>query len=247
MDNISSISWGGITFNPLSHEGAVSKVISLAEMGTPAHVHLCNSWTVVLANDDPAVKTVLSRNDALNLIDGVPLARTLSTKSGKAVSTSRGPSLFEDSIVQLGRRGLRQLFLGSTDEVLDVIRRRLEAEGVSPRNIETFSPPYVPVNEASMNEIRAHVRSVGVSIVWVGMGTPKQDLIAADIASRIDMPAICVGAAFDFYAGSVKEAPRWVQGTGFEWLYRFAAEPRRLWRRYTYGNWKFLRLSRTVD
>lgn len=76
--------------------------------------------------------------------------------------------------------------------------------------------------------------------MWVGLGTPKQDFVSTALAERLSVPCVGVGAAFDFAAGSVREAPLWIQNSGLEWLYRLASEPRRLWRRYVFGNVRFI-------
>ncbi|MGA1835721.1 WecB/TagA/CpsF family glycosyltransferase [Herbiconiux sp. 11R-BC] len=242
----SNVEWGGLRFTAANVDTAADMVLKMAAESSSGHVHLCNSWTVVVANDEPAVMEVLKDAGAVNLVDGVPLAKVLSAKSGSEFSTSRGPSLFETAVPRIANAGLKQLFLGSTPEVLARIEGRLGGLGLDPSLFAFNSPPYAPVTPESTAAIVEIVSDARPDIVWVGLGTPKQDLIARNISEELGIPAICVGAAFDFYAGSVKEAPKWVQGSGFEWLYRFAAEPRRLWRRYTYGNVKFVRLARTV-
>jgi N-acetylglucosaminyldiphosphoundecaprenol N-acetyl-beta-D-mannosaminyltransferase len=90
-------------------------------------------------------------------------------------------------------------------------------------------------------EAAARMRAAGADAVWVGLGAPKQDLMAARLRDLDAAPTIfCVGAAFDFVAGTVKRAPRWMQRTGLEWLHRLLSEPRRLWRRYVIGNPRFV-------
>jgi len=77
-------------------------------------------------------------------------------------------------------------------------------------------------------------------IVWIGLGTPKQDWEARRLAASIGATTIAVGAAFDFAAGTVMEAPKWVRTIGFEWFFRLCSQPKRLWRRYLIGNSRFL-------
>ena len=86
----------------------------------------------------------------------------------------------------------------------------------------------------------ARLNASGAQVVWVGLGSPKQDLWMAEHRARLEAPVLIgVGAAFDFFAGSQKQAPRCMQRSGLEWLFRLLAEPRRLWRRYLIGNPKF--------
>jgi N-acetylglucosaminyldiphosphoundecaprenol N-acetyl-beta-D-mannosaminyltransferase len=87
----------------------------------------------------------------------------------------------------------------------------------------------------------AVVRASGANVVWLGMSSPKQDFEAQRLAQALPGLVLAVGAAFDFVAGTQKEAPRWIQKSGFEWLFRLLSNPRRLWRRYLIGNVVFLR------
>jgi N-acetylglucosaminyldiphosphoundecaprenol N-acetyl-beta-D-mannosaminyltransferase len=87
----------------------------------------------------------------------------------------------------------------------------------------------------------AIIRGSGADVVWVGLGAPKQDLMGARLREREAAPVImCVGAAFDFLAGTKRRAPRWVRRAGLEWLHRLVSEPRRLLRRYLVGNTRFV-------
>jgi N-acetylglucosaminyldiphosphoundecaprenol N-acetyl-beta-D-mannosaminyltransferase len=84
------------------------------------------------------------------------------------------------------------------------------------------------------------IRDSKADIIWIGLGTPKQDLIAEKLNGLMPATYICVGAAFDFSAGNLRHAPAWMQEAGLEWLFRFVQEPRRLWRRYVFGNVRFI-------
>ena len=91
-----------------------------------------------------------------------------------------------------------------------------------------------------MRERDQRIRETGATIVWVGLGTPKQDVEVARLAASLPVVAVAVGAAFDFLAGTKPQAPIWMQKSGTEWLFRFASEPRRLAKRYIWGNSVFL-------
>ena len=97
----------------------------------------------------------------------------------------------------------------------------------------------------------ARIHGAAAQVVWVGLGTPKQDVFVDRFRGRIGVPLVAVGAAFDFLAGTKRMAPRWMQQRGLEWLYRLASEPRRLWKRYLVGNtvflWRALRDTRVED
>ena len=105
------------------------------------------------------------------------------------------------------------------------------------------APPFRPLTEEERRETAARIDATGADVVWVGLGTPKQDFWMADMRPLLKAPVrVAVGAAFPFHAGKVPQAPRWMQRACLEWLYRLCAEPRRLWRRYLVGNPRFLLL-----
>jgi N-acetylglucosaminyldiphosphoundecaprenol N-acetyl-beta-D-mannosaminyltransferase len=87
------------------------------------------------------------------------------------------------------------------------------------------------------------VQSSTANLVWVGLGTPKQDFIASRLTRLTEVNTVCVGAAFDFYAGTQKQAPLFLRQIGMEWFFRLVTEPRRLWKRYLVGNMIFIRES----
>lgn len=247
MAATSTVRWNGADFTPTDVEGAAELIASLvggdgSSAGSGRHVHLCNSWTIALAESDERLAAALRDDRAVNLVDGVPLGEVLARRAGQQRTTSRGPALFVHALPQYARLGRRQLFFGGTEEVLARIHQRLSADGVPAEDLQSYAPPMRPLDEAAIEDYIARIRDADADLVWIGLGTPKQDILAAEAVRRTGVTAVCVGAAFDFLAGTVKEAPGWVQDTGFEWLYRFACEPRRLWRRYTVGNAKFMKV-----
>ena len=109
--------------------------------------------------------------------------------------------------------------------------------------VGTHAPPFGPFDDGVIEALAARITSVAPQIVWVGLGTPKQDFVAARLVAATNVTCVAVGAAFDFLAGTKREAPGWVQWCGLEWLFRLMTEPRRLWRRYLLGNARFLRIA----
>jgi N-acetylglucosaminyldiphosphoundecaprenol N-acetyl-beta-D-mannosaminyltransferase len=243
IDKTRVVRWNNVDFLPLDDSGALKFVTDLAAERSARHVHLCNSWTVVMAEDDERLKRALRDDLAANLVDGVPLGRLVASVSRRRAVTSRGPTLFDDAVPQLSRLGIRQTLFGGTNDLLDSLGARLESQGVSTEKIARIAPPFRPLDTAAIDEYVREIESTSPDIVWLGLGTPKQDILAAELVRELGCPVVCVGAAFDFAAGKVESAPKWLQGSGFEWLYRFAREPARLWRRYTWGNIRFVMLA----
>jgi N-acetylglucosaminyldiphosphoundecaprenol N-acetyl-beta-D-mannosaminyltransferase len=103
------------------------------------------------------------------------------------------------------------------------------------------SPPHRPLTEDEEEAVIAEINHARTDVVWVGIGVPKQEKWMARMRPQLDAPVLAgVGAAFDFHAGLVPQAPSWIQDWGFEWAYRLSQEPRRLWRRYLRYNPKFV-------
>jgi len=128
--------------------------------------------------------------------------------------------------------GYRSFFYGDTDETLAALRESIEDKYPGHQVAGVFSPPF---RALTREEDEEHVRMINEArpdVLWVGLGLPKQDRWIYEHAERLDVPvAIGVGAAFGFLSGHVKRCPAWIGGLGFEWAYRLAKEPRKLWRR----------------
>lgn len=105
------------------------------------------------------------------------------------------------------------------------------------------SPPFRDLTDDERREQDDRIQASRADIVWVGLGTPKQDFEAERLAEALPLLAAAVGAAFDFTAGTVKPAPAWMQRSGLEWAHRLASEPRQLWRRYLIGNARFVSIA----
>ncbi|GAA4311065.1 WecB/TagA/CpsF family glycosyltransferase [Klenkia terrae] len=225
-------------------ERAVSQLVTRASTSEPAHVHFVNAYTLALAETDPRMRAALSDSNAICLPDGKPLSKLLETLSGHRQLQTRGPSVFKQVIAQTSGRTLRHFLLGSSPAVLDAIERRFKQDGSATNEIVGISsPPFLPISAWDIESIAAQIESANPDIIWLGLGTPKQDHLAPILAKRCDTLVACVGAAFDFYAEHKREAPTRMTQLGLEWLFRWAQEPRRLTRRYTTGNIRFIRLA----
>ena len=205
-------------------------------------VRLVNAWCVVIAEDDSTYRDVVN-GPGLTLPDGAPVVAVMRrTPAGSTAERVRGPSLFEAVLDQGRSTQLRHFLLGGAPETATSLSATI-AERYPGTVIDgSWAPPFAALDEAMLREAVDRVTASNADVVWVGLGAPKQDLMAQEIALRTGVTAVGVGAAFDFLAGTVREAPVWVQRSGLEWLFRLAAEPRRLWRRYLVGNFRFLRI-----
>jgi N-acetylglucosaminyldiphosphoundecaprenol N-acetyl-beta-D-mannosaminyltransferase len=226
-----------VDLHPLA--GAQTELERLAASGRGADVHLCNTYTLTLARQVPALAAVLNAAD-LNLPDGVPVlwAAQLAGQP-RPEHGVRGPDLFNEAIFgDWGSRYDHYLFGGSQD-TLDAILARASAAGTKDRIVGAESPPFRELNEKDYSEAAERIMHSGAHFVWVGLGTPKQDYASSELKRHVNATFLAVGAAFDFAAGNKPEAPRFLRHSGWEWLFRLATEPRRLWKRYLGGNARF--------
>ena len=205
-------------------------------------VHLSNAYTLALADRDPELLGIL-RSAALNLPDGQPVVwanRLLHRSTALPDTRVYGPDLLLDVFALSQHTELNHYLLGSTPQVLDALHRELRRRCPGARIVGTCSPPFRPLTVHERRQQVEEIRSAAADIVWVGLGTPKQDRWAAELCDALPVVAVAVGAAFDFIAGSKPQAPHWMRHNGLEWLFRLGCEPRRLWRRYLFGNARFV-------
>jgi N-acetylglucosaminyldiphosphoundecaprenol N-acetyl-beta-D-mannosaminyltransferase len=133
------------------------------------------------------------------------------------------------------------LYGGRSPEALETLERSLRDRFPGLEIVGGFSPPFRPLTEAEEERAITAIDSSGAAVVWVGTGQPKQEKWMLHMRPRLSAPLLVgVGAAFDFHAGLVSQAPAWMQRSGLEWTYRLSREPRRLWRRYAYQNPRFI-------
>jgi len=209
----------------------------------PVAVRLMNSYCVALADADPAYRDLVTSGDGVNFPDGAPVAwmiRRLGSPEGRQV---RGPSLFAQTLERGRAAGLRHYLFGSTPDTIQRLTAALEGRYEGLRIAGADAGQFGDVEEILTTDAVNTIRAARPEIVWVGMGTPKQDFVAARLTELLEVPCVGVGAAFDFAAGTVREAPAVLSRMGLEWVFRLVAEPRRLWRRYLWGNSKFIQMS----
>jgi N-acetylglucosaminyldiphosphoundecaprenol N-acetyl-beta-D-mannosaminyltransferase len=173
--------------------------------------------------------------------DGQPLVWAMRALGYRA-SRVYGPDLMLRYCERCAQTGVRMFLYGGRNQgalVQLVTNLRLRFPGI--RIVGGVSPPYRPPSADEDAAIAEEINRSGADVVWVGTGQPKQEEWMARLRERVDAPVMAgVGAAFDFHAGLVPQAPHWMQGVGLEWVFRLGHEPRRLWRRYARYNPRFV-------
>lgn len=237
----------GVRIAACSFDDAVAAVIgspakdddnSLGSAGSA--IHLCNAYTLALADRDTRLKATLNTG-RYNFPDGWPVARLARYRSRRSTSEKiSGPDLFQ-AVLSAGRdHGIKHYFLGSTPEVLAALERSVRRAYPGVQIVGVESPPFRELSPQERAEQRMRIVASGADLVWVGLGTPKQDWECERLAAEIPAVFLAVGAAFDFLAGLKPRAPKWMGDYGVEWIFRLVSEPQRLWKRYLIGNPQFV-------
>jgi len=190
--------------------------------------------------DEQALAAVLGAT--LAVPDGQPLVWALRLLGHRRATRVYGPDLMAAFCARAARTGIPvYLYGGRTEEALELLKRRLRERFPGLRIAGGFSPPFRALTAEEEQRVIADIDGSGAAVVWVGIGQPKQEEWMLRMRPRLRAPLLVgVGAAFDFHAGLVSQAPPWMQRAGLEWAYRLSREPRRLWRRYARYNPRFV-------
>lgn len=207
-------------------------------------INTINAHSYNTALKDSLFAEALTKGDAL-IPDGasvVMACRWLKAKS-QPVERIAGWDLFVHEMDRLNRKGGTCFFMGSSEKVLELIRKRAAVDYPNIK-VETYSPPYKPeFSEEDNKGIIEAINKANPDLLWIGMTAPKQEKWTYTHWKELDIHCHVgtIGAVFDFFAGTVERAPLWWQEHGLEWLYRLLKEPKRMWRRYIIGNTLFLK------
>jgi N-acetylglucosaminyldiphosphoundecaprenol N-acetyl-beta-D-mannosaminyltransferase len=201
-------------------------------------VTICNVHVVVSASRDEEYCAVINGAD-MATPDGAPVAWMLRRQGFRGQRRISGPDLMWALCEAAHTHGVTVYCYGSTETTLAGLEECLCA--AFPRlRLHVEAPPFRALSHAEDAEVVERINASGAGIVFVGLGCPKQERWMAMHRGKIDAVMIGVGAAFDFHAGTVRRAPRWMREHGLEWLHRLGSEPRRLWRRYLVTNTLFI-------
>jgi len=193
------------------------------------------------AREDPEAGAAV-RAATLAVPDGQPLVWALRALGHPRATRIYGPDLMLAFCARATERGIPMfLYGGRTEQALAQLEGRLRERFPGIAIAGGYSPPFRELSEREEQEVCARIERSGAAVVWVGTGQPKQEKWMHRMRPRLSAPLLVgVGAAFDFHAGLVPQAPSWMQRNGLEWVFRLSREPRRLWRRYARYNPLFL-------
>jgi N-acetylglucosaminyldiphosphoundecaprenol N-acetyl-beta-D-mannosaminyltransferase len=223
-----------------SYRHATGQVLDWAAAGESRYVCVATVNNLIEGCDDPGYNALMEAADLVTP-DGMPLVWGLRLLGVPDASRVYGPDLTPLVCEEAARRGVPVGFYGGQDDVLDDLAASLTTRHPGLRIAYRWSPPFRPLTTEEEARVADDLVRSGTRVLFVGLGTPKQERWMAD-HKGLPMVMLGVGAAFDFLSGRKRQAPRALQGLGLEWLYRLVHEPRRLWRRYLYRNPRFVAL-----
>ncbi len=220
--------------------GEVLSTLQLwAEENKSRYVCICNVHSVVTAYDNNEFCRIINQAD-MATPDGMPIAWAMRLQGFSRQERINGPELMWRYCKQAAENGQSVFFYGSTEQTLVLLKQSFQSTLSNLKIAGMLSPPFRKLTKEEDSIEVEQINTSGASVVFVGLGCPKQEIWMAGHMGRVNAVMIGVGAAFDFQAGVITRAPQWVQDIGLEWLYRLIIEPRRLWRRYLVSNLSFI-------
>jgi N-acetylglucosaminyldiphosphoundecaprenol N-acetyl-beta-D-mannosaminyltransferase len=230
----------GVRVTASNYDQIIEVVARTAEERLPAIVSLHAVHAIIESIRDPDLLAKVNRFDAV-LPDGQPVRWALNSLHSVGLRERvYGPELMLRLCQRAADDGIPIYLYGSMPEVINSLQDKLVSKFPKLQIAGVESPPFRALSPAEDDAVVRRINASGAGILLIGLGCPKQDHFAAEHADRIHPVQVCVGAAFDFHAGTKPMAPAWMQRHGLEWVYRLTREPRRLWRRYLHTNSIFL-------
>lgn len=223
----------------LDWDDAVSTISDWAKVNASKYICICNSHSVVTANQDPLFQRVVNEAD-LATPDGAPVAWMLRRLGYPSQQRINGPDLMWKYCEYAEKVGQSIFLYGGTPTTLETLKVKLKEAFPGLIIAGDYSPPFRTLTDKEDEEIITMINQSGAGSVWVSLGCPKQEIWMFNHRGKINAVMIGVGAAFDYHAGIIKRAPKWMQLNGLEWMHRLFSEPRRLWKRYLVTNTLFI-------
>jgi N-acetylglucosaminyldiphosphoundecaprenol N-acetyl-beta-D-mannosaminyltransferase len=216
----------------------IDLMVAEAERG---YVCVCNVHTVMASAEDPELRSALGAS-SMNVPDGQPLVWAINALGHSLAGRVYGPELMSRACARAAGSGQRfYLYGGRNQGALVQLALNLRQQHPGVKIVGGYSPPHRPLTEEEEEAVVDEINRSRADVVWAGIGVPKQEKWMARMRPLLEPPVLVgVGAAFDFHAGLVPQAPNWIQEAGLEWAFRLAHEPRRLWRRYVRYNPRFM-------
>lgn len=227
----------GVRVSDVSIPKAVQNIKGWVRVRYKTYVCVSPVSTLVDCQKDAEYKEVVNAAGMVTP-DGMPVVWLGKAKGSRTIERTYGPDLLA-AVCQSADH--RHFFYGGVSSTLDLLEKELKGKNPNLNIVGKISPDFTPKACLESQDVIERINHARPDILWVGLGSPKQDLWMSLHRPFLDVPVmIGVGAAFDFLSGVKPQAPRWMQRSGFEWVFRLMSEPRRLWKRYLLGNALFI-------
>ncbi|HEY6489091.1 MAG: WecB/TagA/CpsF family glycosyltransferase [Terracidiphilus sp.] len=222
----------GIGVSDLDMNDALRMSEALIRLNGRGYICVSDVHSVIEGHADPTLGITLNRS-FLTVPDGMPLVWAARAQGHTRMRRVYGP----DFMLELCRfgvsRGYRHFFCGGKPGIAEELKEKLAMRVPGIQVVGTYTPPFRELSDTEEASLAGEIALARPNVLWVGLGSPKQERFLARYTGLFEANLMVgVGAAFDFHAGAVKEAPRWLHSTGLQWVYRLMREPRRLWMRY---------------
>ena len=231
----------GVPFAMIDYERTMDLMDAMVAERERGYVCVTPVHGVMVARDEPETRAALL-GSTLTVPDGMPLVWAANLLGEHLSDRVYGPELMRRYSNRCAEHGHRVWLYGGRDQgslVQLALNLRHRHPGIT--IVGGCSPPFRPLTAGEETHVVDQINDARPDVLWVGIGAPKQEKWMARMRDRLEVPVMCgVGAAFDFHAGRISQAPSWMQERGLEWTYRAAQEPRRLLPRYLYYNPRFL-------
>jgi N-acetylglucosaminyldiphosphoundecaprenol N-acetyl-beta-D-mannosaminyltransferase len=225
----------------ISYKDALTHITELAGTKSPSYASFANAHMTVEAHLSSAYAKKVNQS-TFTFADGMPLVFALRLLFGIRQERIAGMDFMLDMLRECEANRLSVFFFGSTQEVLDSIKKYVLTHFPQLQIAGMISPPFRAIGEEENQQFRNEINSSGANLVFVGLGCPKQETWMAKNSAEINSCLLGVGGAFEIYAGLTKRAPQWIRNIGMEWFFRFLQEPKRLFKRYAVTNTQFVYL-----
>jgi N-acetylglucosaminyldiphosphoundecaprenol N-acetyl-beta-D-mannosaminyltransferase len=226
----------GIGVHSLNLRTAVTVLQGAIESQMKGYVCVTGVHGVSEAQTDPAFRSILN-HAFLNTPDGMPMVWMGRMAGFREMDRVYGPDLLLEVCKASQWTRWKHFFYGGGPGTAEALASTLQSKYPRLQIVGTHTPPFRPLTPSEFEEFQKQIATSRPDIIWVGLSTPKQEIFMSSTIAKLDVPImIGIGAAFDLISGRVKQSPRWIQRSGFEWLYRLIQEPSRLWKRYLKNN-----------
>jgi N-acetylglucosaminyldiphosphoundecaprenol N-acetyl-beta-D-mannosaminyltransferase len=223
----------GVGVSAINMDDALRTIDGWIEKRDKQYVCVCPVHSIMECRRSEEVRRVFN-GAGMVTPDGMPVVWVARWSGHSNVSRVYGPDLM---MAVLERRRHRHFFYGGGPGVAKTLAEEMKRRFPTLDVAGYHEPPFAPLDQLCTPEMASTINAAKPDVVWIGMSSPKQDLWMARMRGLLDAPVlIAVGAAFDFHTGTVKQAPRWMQRSGLEWVFRLGMQPRPLWRRYLIDN-----------